>query len=189
VDQPYQFDFYDGGGLDIAFLSAVEVDPRSNVNISRFAGKIVGVGGFINISQNARKMVFGGTLTAGGLRIETGDGKLRIAQEGRHHKFVQQVGQISYNGDYARERGQQTVFVTERAVFRSSERGLELSEVAPGIDLQRDVLDQMDFRPAIAQNLRTMDERIFRSGPMGLAGSIKPRTRRANERLVAAGLA
>ncbi|MBC5765615.1 acyl CoA:acetate/3-ketoacid CoA transferase [Ramlibacter albus] len=189
VDQPYQFDFYDGGGLDIAFLSAVEVDPRSNVNISRFAGKVVGVGGFINISQNAKKMVFGGTLTAGGLKIETGDGKLRIAQEGRHHKFVEKVGQVSYSGDYGRERGQETIFVTERAVFRSSKDGLELIEVAPGIDLQREVLDQMGFRPAISKDLRLMDERIFRSEPMQLAGRLQPRKRPLNERLLAAGLA
>jgi propionate CoA-transferase len=189
VDQPYQFDFYDGGGLDIAFLSAVEVDPDANVNISRFAGKVVGVGGFINISQNAMKMVFGGTLTAGGLKIETGDGTLRIAQEGRHHKFVPRVGQVSYNGAYGRERGQQTIFVTERAVFRSSERGLELFEIAPGVDLQRDVLDRMDFQPVIASDLRTMDERIFRLEPMGLAGRLQARARAANERLVSAGLA
>ncbi len=188
VDQPYQFDFYDGGGLDIAFLSAVEVDPLSNVNISRFAGKVVGVGGFINISQNAKKMVFGGTLTAGGLQIATGDGKLRIAQEGRHHKFVSKLGQISYSGPYGRERGQQTVFVTERAVFRSSEAGLELCEIAPGIDLQKDVLDQMDFLPKIAPNLGLMDERIFRNEPMGLKASLKPRSRALNQRLLAAGL-
>jgi propionate CoA-transferase len=189
VDQPYQFDFYDGGGLDIAFLSAVEVDSHSNVNISRFAGKIVGVGGFINISQNAKKMVFGGTLTAGGLKVSTGDGRLRIVQEGRHHKFVPTVGQISYSGRYGRERGQQTIFVTERAVFRSTAQGLELAEIAPGLDLHRDVLDKMDFRPEIAPDLRTMDERIFRDEPMGLSESLRPRSRQANERLAAAGLA
>jgi propionate CoA-transferase len=189
IDQPYQFDFYDGGGLDIAFLSAVEVDPESNVNISRFAGKVVGVGGFINISQNAKKMVFGGTFTAGGLEIETGDGRLRITREGKHSKFISRVAQISYNGAYGRERGQETLFVTERAVFRSSAQGLELIEIAPGIDLERDVLAQMEFRPAISSDLREMDARIFRDEPMGLAHRLSPRTRRANPRLIEAGYA
>jgi propionate CoA-transferase len=189
VDQPYQFDFYDGGGLDIAFLSAVEVDPRGNVNISRFAGKVVGIGGFVNISQNARKMVFGGTLTAGGLQVATGDGQLRIVQEGKHQKFISSVAQISYSGDYARERGQTTIFVTERAVFSSTEKGLEIIEVAPGIDLHREVLAHMAFEPIISAQLKTMDERIFRDEPMGLSRHVRPRTRRRNERLVAAGYA
>jgi propionate CoA-transferase len=187
IDQPYQFDFYDGGGLDIAFLSAVEVDPRGNVNISRFAGKVVGIGGFVNISQNARKMVFGGTLTAGGLQVATGDGQLRIVQEGKHQKFVSSVAQISYSGDYARERGQTTIFVTERAVFSSTDKGLEIIEVAPGIDLHREVLAHMAFEPKISAHLKTMDERIFRNEPMGLSRHVRPRTRRRNERLVAAG--
>jgi propionate CoA-transferase len=189
VDQPYQFDFYDGGGLDLAFLSAVEVDPRGNVNISRFAGKVVGIGGFVNISQNARKMVFGGTFTAGGLKIATGDGRLRIVQEGKHQKFIPSVAQVSYSGDYGRERGQVTLFVTERAVFSSSDNGLELIEIAPGIDLHRDVLAHMGFEPRISAQLKTMDERIFRDGTMGLSHCVRPRSRRRNERLVAAGYA
>jgi propionate CoA-transferase len=172
IDQPYQFDFYDGGGLDIAFLSAVEVDAQGSVNISRFAGRVIGIGGFVNISQNAKKMVFGGTFTAGGLKIRTGDGKLAILNEGKHSKFVQKLEQTTYSGPYALERGQTTVFVTERAVFHNTAQGLELVEIAPGIDLQRDILDQMAFRPRIASDLRTMDERLFRAAPMGFAAEM-----------------
>ncbi|SEP29592.1 propionate CoA-transferase [Methylobacterium sp. ap11] len=187
IDQPYQFDFYDGGGLDIAFLSAVEVDPQGSVNISRFAGRVVGIGGFVNISQNARKMVFGGTLTAGGLKVAAEDGRLVIVQEGKHRKFVPELEQVSYNGRYARERGQTTMFVTERAVFQTGERGLELIEIAPGIDLERDVLGQMNFRPHVADDLRTMDARLFRPGPMGLAATLAGRTRAPHPRLLPEG--
>ena len=183
IDQPYQFAFYDGGGIDIAFLSAVEVDSLSSVNISRFAGRVVGIGGFVNISQNAKKMVFGGTFTAGGLRVATGDGKLTILQEGKHHKFVKTLEQISYSGPYGRERGQITLFVTERAVFQSSAKGLELVEIAPGIELQKDVLDQMDFVPSISPDLKLMDARLFTHGTMGLGSSFSGRTRQVHPRL------
>ncbi len=173
IDQPYQFDFYDGGGLDIAFLSAVEIDADGSVNISRFAGRVVGIGGFVNISQNAKKMVFGGTFTAGGLKVLLRDGTLTIEQEGKHRKFVNTLEQITYNGAYARERGQTTIFVTERAVFRTSPQGLELFEIAPGIDLDRDVLAHMAFTPAIASDLKLMDERIFRPEPMGIGAEMR----------------
>jgi propionate CoA-transferase len=172
VDQPYQFDFYDGGGLDIAFLSFAEVDSEGHVNVSRFGDTIVGIGGFVNISQNARKVVFSGTFTAGGLQIATTDGQLRILQEGRSRKFVRAVEQICYNGSFAREQGREAVFVTERAVFRVGAGGLELCEVAPGIDIERDIVAHMDFRPAIAADLRTMDARLFAAEPMGLKRDI-----------------
>lgn len=172
VDQPYQFDFYDGGGLDIAFLSFAEVDGEGHVNVSRFGDTIVGIGGFVNISQNARKVVFSGTFTAGGLQIATTDGQLRILQEGRSRKFVRAVEQICYNGRFAREQGREAVFVTERAVFRVGAGGLELCEVAPGIDIERDIVAHMDFRPAIAADLRTMDARLFAAEPMGLKHDI-----------------
>jgi propionate CoA-transferase len=133
---------------------------------------VIGIGGFVNISQNAKKMVFGGTFTAGGLKIQTGDGKLAILNEGKHSKFVQKLEQTTYSGPYALERGQTTVFVTERAVFHNTAHGLELVEIAPGIDLQRDILDQMAFRPRIASDLRTMDERLFRAAPMGFAAEM-----------------
>jgi propionate CoA-transferase len=169
VDAPYQFDFYDGGGLDIAFLSFAEVDPKGNVNISRFGDKIVGVGGFINISQNAKKVVFSGTFTAGGLQTAFEDGKLRILQEGRHRKFIGAIEQICYNATFAAEQGRTALFVTERALFRATTSGLELIEIAPGIDIERDILAHMDFRPAIAADLRQMDPRLFAPQIMGLA--------------------
>jgi len=177
IEQPAQFDFYDGGGLDLAFLSFAEVDADGNVNVSRFGDKIIGVGGFINISQNAKCVVFGGTLTAGGLDVTWQDGKTVIRSEGRHHKFVPKLEQICYNARMARERGQVALFVTERAVFRVAAGGLELIEVAPGIDVERDVIAQMGFRPRVAPDLRPMDARIFEPALIGLAAHVhaKPR--------------
>ncbi len=181
IDQPYQFDFYDGGGLDLAFLSFAQVDGRGSVNISRFDGKIVGIGGFVNISQNARMVAFGGTFTAGGLDMSWPGGSARIVREGRHRKFLGEIEQLSYNGDYGFERGQRVLYVTERAVFHRAKDGLELIEVAPGIDLERDVLAHMAFRPAIAADCRPMDARLFRPEPMGLKGDLaqKPRQYRS----------
>jgi propionate CoA-transferase len=175
VDQPYQFDFYDGGGLDVAFLSFVEVDPAGNVNISRFGRKIVGIGGFINISQNARKVVFSGTFTAGGLDVQCVDGALRIFQEGRHTKFVNSIEQICYNAGFAASQGREAVFVTERAVLRGTTKGLELIEIAPGVDLERDVLAHMAFRPTISADLKLMDHRLFRPEPMDLLTQFSPK--------------
>jgi propionate CoA-transferase len=169
IDQPYQFDFYDGGGLDLAFLSFAEVDAAGNVNVSRFNGRIIGVGGFINISQCAKKVIFSGTFTAGKLEMSWPNGKTVIHKEGTYKKFPATVEQISYNGAYAEERGQEALYITERAVFRRGENGLELIEVAPGIDLDRDILAQMNFRPEIAKDLKLMDERLFLDRPMGLA--------------------
>ena len=177
VDQPYQFDFYDGGGLDLAFLSFAEVDADGSVNVSRFGAKIIGVGGFQNIAQSAKKMVFGGTFTAGGLAVACSDGELRLLQEGRFHKFVAELEQVSYNGQYAAELGQQVLFVTERAVFERRAGGLTLVEIAPGVELEKDVLAQMDFRPQVADDLRRMDARLFRAEPMGLEADIAARPR------------
>jgi propionate CoA-transferase len=175
IDQPYQFDFYDGGGLDIAFLSFAEVDRDGNVNVSRFGDTIVGIGGFVNISQNARKVVFSGAFTAGGLRIRCDDGRLRIIEEGRSRKFVGEVEQICYNGAFARAERRDAVFVTERAVFRVGPKGLELFEIAPGIDVERDVMANMAFRPAVASDLREMDARLFSPQPMGLKHDVAAR--------------
>jgi propionate CoA-transferase len=185
IEQPAQFDFYDGGGLDLAFLSFAEVDAQGNVNVSRFGDRIIGVGGFINISQNARCVVFSGTLTAGDLDIGWEDGRTVIRKEGRHRKFVPKLEQICYSASIGRERGQVTLFVTERAVFRIGAQGLELIEVAPGIDAERDVIANMGFRPQVARDLRQMDARIFNPRPMGIAAEVRGKPRGYRSKRVA----
>jgi propionate CoA-transferase len=173
VDQPYQFDFYDGGGLDLAFLSFAEVDAGCNVNVSRFGDRIVGPGGFINISQNAKTMIFSGTFTAGGLAIVWPGGRTEIKKDGAEKKFVRAVEQITYSGPLAAKNGQRALYVTERAVFTRNAAGrLELIEIAPGVDLARDIVAQMQFAPDISPSLKEMDARIFRPDPMGLADII-----------------
>lgn len=175
IDQPYQFDFYDGGGLDLAFLSFAQVDAAGNVNVSRFNGRIIGVGGFINISQSAKKVVFSGTFTAGNLEMSWPDGITQITQEGRFNKFLKNVEQISYSGPFAAERDQEALYVTERAVFRRMAAGIELIEIAPGIDLERDIFAHMDFRPLVSPDLKFMDQRLFRQEPMQLIVDLESR--------------
>lgn len=167
IDHCSQFDFIDGGGLDGAFLGFAECDRLGNVNASRFAGKIAGCGGFINISQNAKKVVFIGNFTAGGAQFAVDDGRLRIVQEGKVSKFVEQVVQVTFSGTLAAQQRKDVLYVTERCVFRLTSAGLTLTEVAPGVDIERDVLRHLPFRPHMDQPA-TMDVAIFASKPMGL---------------------
>lgn len=168
VDQGYQFDFYNGGGLSVAVLGLAEVDVKGNVNVSKFGGRVAGCGGFIDISQNVKKCLFVGTFTAGGLKEKIGDGKLEILQEGNSKKFRKEVEQVTFSADYARETGQTTLYITERAVFTLGEEKIKLIEIAPGVDLQKDILDQMEFVPEIAEDLKIMDPKLFEESVMGL---------------------
>jgi propionate CoA-transferase len=168
IDQPSQFDFYDGGGLDIAFLGLAQADRQGNLNVSKFGPRLAGAGGFINISQNAKKVVFVGTFTAGNLEIALVDGKLRILEDGKARKFVDEVEHRTFSGPQALKRGMTVLYVTERCVFRLCPQGLELIEIAPGIDLQKDILDKMDFVPVMHGEPALMDERIFREEAMKL---------------------
>jgi propionate CoA-transferase len=169
IDQPNQFDFYDGGGLDVAVLGLAQADADGNLNVSRFGARLAGAGGFINISQNAKTVVFVGTFTAGDLAVQVEGGKLHVVSEGSKRKFVRQVEHRTFSGREARRRGQRVLYVTERCVFRlAAAGGLELVEIAPGIDLEREVLAQMDFMPAISPDLMLMDPALFGEAIIGL---------------------
>jgi len=168
IEQSLQFDFYDGGGLDASFLGLAQVDNSGNVNVSKFNGRPVGCGGFVNITRSTKHLVFCGTFTAGGLEVKVADGKLVIVKEGKSRKFIDKVEQITFNGLDAAHRQQNVQFVTERAVFKLTEDGLELTEIAPGIDLDKDVLAHMGFKP-IMRDVKTMDAGIFSAVWGGLA--------------------
>jgi propionate CoA-transferase len=169
IDQPSQFDFYDGGGLDVAILGLAQADAEGNLNVSKFGTRLAGAGGFINISQAAREVVFVGTFTTGELQVHIADGKVRIDSEGSCRKFVAAVEHRTFSGARARERGQRVLYVTERCVFRlAASGGLELIEIAPGIDLEKQVLALMDFAPAISPDLKLMDAALFDAAPMRL---------------------
>lgn len=167
IDHCSQFDFIDGGGLDAAFLGFAECDREGSVNASRFGGRIAGCGGFVNISQNAKKVVFVSTFSSGGLEVAVGDGQLHIVKEGRHVKFVQTLAQVTFNGRLAAEREHDVLYVTERCVFTLTPEGLELAEVAPSIDVERDILRHLPFA-SIVREPALMDSAIFLPQPMGL---------------------
>jgi propionate CoA-transferase len=170
IDQAAMFDFYDGGGLDICFLGLAEFDPLGNVNVSRFGHgvhqRIAGLGGFVNISQNAKRVVFMGTLRAGGLIAHGRDGRLVIELEGARAKLLPEVGHLSFNGPYVASLGRPVRYITERAVFDLADGRLTLVEIAPGLDLERDVLAQCGAPVAVSPALRLMDAAVFTPGPM-----------------------
>lgn len=167
-DQSFMFDFYDGGGLDIAFLGLAQTDEDGNVNVSKFGTRIAGCGGFINISQNAKKVCFCGTFTAGGLKTSIKNGKLVIENEGKESKFVKEVQQITFSGKYAASLDKPVLYITERAVFELRKDGVYLIEAAPGIDIQKQIIDLMGFEPKIDGAVKIMDNRIFNEEIMGL---------------------
>ena len=175
VDAPDQFDFYDGGGLDLTCLGMAQADGNGDVNVSKYGSTITGTGGFVDISQNAKKVVYCATFTAGGLEVEIRDGAVHVVREGRHRKFVRRVDQVTFSGEYARRRGQRVLYVTERAVFELLPEGVVLTEIAPGVDLRRNVLDNMEFEPVVSRDLRVMDRRLFDPAPMGLAADLAGR--------------
>ena len=173
IDQPYMFDFYDGGGLDIASLSFAQVDAKGNVNVHKFPGRLRGPGGFPNISAHTGRICFVGTLTTSGLEVAVADGRLNIEKEGSLSKFVDTVDEVSFSGAMGSRRGQEVRYITERAVFELGDDGVRLIEVAEGLDPESDVIAHMGFKPEISDQLNTMDPRVFAEGPMGLADSFR----------------
>jgi propionate CoA-transferase len=166
VSHAEQFDFYDGGGLDLTFLGLAEMDVLGNVNVSRFGDRVAGVGGFVNITQTAKEVVFMGSLTAKGLEVRAANGKLEILREGAVKKVVPKVEQLSFNGAHSGRRGTKVLYITERAVFEMRDGRLTLAEIAPGIDLERQLLAQLAAPVAVAPDLKLMDARIFNDAPM-----------------------
>jgi propionate CoA-transferase len=162
------FIFYDGGGIDLSVLGAAEIDKQGNVNVSKFAGRTVGPGGFVNITQSTKKIVFVGTFMAGKTKMEIKNGKLNFLEEGKVSKFVDKVEQITFSGEYANDTGKDILYVTERAVFKLTPAGVELIEIAPGVDLEKDVLSKMAFKPIVSKQLKQMDPRIFKDAVMNL---------------------
>lgn len=168
MDMPAQFDFYDGGGLDVAFLSFAELDENGDVNVHHFNGNIMGTGGFVNIVAGSKKVVLCGTLRAGKLFTSVGEGKIKIEQEGKFEKLIKKVGSVTFSAKQAQKQGQEVIYITERAVFKLIDGKVVLTEIAPGVDLEKDIISQMGFKPEIANDLKQMDERIFKEEKMNI---------------------
>ena len=166
VSHAEQFDFYDGGGLDLTFLGLAQMDVAGNVNVSKFGDRVAGVGGFVNITQTAKEVVFMGSLTAKGLEVRAAAGTLEILREGSVRKVVPKVEHLSFNGAHTGRRGTKVIYLTERAVFELRDGRLTLTEIAPGVDLERQVLAQLAAPVPVAPDLKTMDARIFTDAPM-----------------------
>jgi propionate CoA-transferase len=162
------FEFFNGGGLDRTFVGFAQADQYGNVNVSKLGQRVIGVGGFIDITQSAKSVVFCGTFLGGEMELEIVDGKVVITKDGKYPKFINQVEQVSFSGDFARKTEQRVLYVTERAVFELREEGLTLIEIAPGIDLNKNILAKMAFKPLIAPALKTMDTKVFEHGNLGL---------------------
>ncbi|MCC2255393.1 acyl CoA:acetate/3-ketoacid CoA transferase [Ruminococcus sp. CLA-AA-H200] len=182
VDSPTIFDLYDGGFLYATFVGLAECDPAGSVNVSRFMDKSgrerrPGAGGFINLTQGAKNVIFCGTMTAGGYKAEIRDGKLVILQEGAEKKFLNSINQVTFSGPHAMEIGQNVLYITDRCVFRLTKEGLVLTEVAPGIDIETQILPFMEFRPIIADDVKEMDPKLFMEGLIGLREDIESRDR------------
>jgi len=172
VDDSYQFDYFHGGGLDIAFLGFAQIDRQGNVNSSRFGSQITGCGGFIDITQHAHRVVYCGSFAVKS-QSQLKGGRLEITEPGKKRKFVEEVQQVTFSGSYALRKGQEILYVTERAVFELTGEGLLLTEIAPGVDLEKDVLGMMDFVPQVSRELKLMDSRCFSDLPLDLRSRIQ----------------
>ncbi|MGC8846117.1 MAG: acyl CoA:acetate/3-ketoacid CoA transferase, partial [Candidatus Hydrogenedens sp.] len=166
LSQSAMFDFYDGGGLDMTCVGMAQVDAQGNINVSKVGPFAIGPGGFINLTQSAKKLVFCGEFTAIGSKVEVSDGKINIISEGKVKKFIQKVEQVTFSGKFAIENHRDVTYVTERCVFKLIPEGLMLTEIAPGVDLEKNILSQMEFKPIIPNEIKTMDTKLFLPEPM-----------------------
>ncbi len=173
IDITLNFSVLYSGSMDLTVLGLAEADQFGNINVTKFGPKVVGPGGFMDMTSSAKEIVFCGTMTADGLEVAVENGKLKIVKEGKIKKFLKNVEQITFSGNYARKSGKKVLYITERAVFELKKEGLTLTEIAPGIDLEKHIFSQMEFKPLVAKDLKTMDARIFVDKPMGIKDEIR----------------